>query len=187
MKITILGVDPALRNMGLARCIFDTETEVIEVERLRLVQTDSQSGKTVRKSSDDLRCAQFLHQHLCEEAYGASLIAAEVPTGTQSARGAMSNGISLGVLACAPLPIIEVNPTEVKMATVGKKNASKQEMIDWAYGLYPQANWLTKKRKGEVTLTNANEHLADAIAAVKASISTPQFQSTVSIMKSLAA
>jgi hypothetical protein len=80
-----------------------------------------------------------------------------------------------------------VTPTEVKLAATGNKNASKQEMIDWAVEAHPEASWLRHKRKGVMELTAANEHLADALAAIYAGVLTDQFKQAMSIVTSIAA
>ena len=49
-------------------------------------------------------------------------------------------------------------------------------MINWAFDKHPDVNWITKKRKGSLRLTNANEHLADAIAVIYAGIQSDQFK-----------
>lgn len=181
--VRILGVDPALSNMGLAFASLDLQTDELILDDLRLVQTDSQKGKTVRQSSDDLRRAQILAGELMLAQNRADIVIAEIPTGTQSARGAMSNGIALGVIAGAHKPLIQVNPTEVKMASVGIKTATKSEMIEWAMKKYPSLPWLMRKSKGEYVPMNDNEHLADAVAIIVAGMQTAEFKNSLAMMK----
>jgi Holliday junction resolvasome RuvABC endonuclease subunit len=183
-KISVLAIDPAMRNWGLAHLLVDPSSRQIEVLGLRLVQTESQAGKTVRKSSDDLRRAT--------EAYGAArhlaevcdLIMAEVPSGSQSSRASLGAGMSIGLLAALGSfrPLIQVSPIEAKKAVTGRKTASKDEMIQWATAAYPKAGWLTKKIKGVVSFTDANEHLADALAIAHAGVETAEFRGAVSMM-----
>lgn len=179
--ITIVGIDPALRNTGLAAAHYNVETGDWRVERVSLVQTENRAGKTVRKSSDDLRCAKEMLRAINRfvQDHKAVFAVAEVPTGTQSARGAFSNGVCCGVLAGVGVPLIEVSPTEVKLASVGAKTASKDQIIEWAVGRWPEAGWLTRKFKGEVKLIADNEHMADACAAVAAGIQTAQFETAL--------
>lgn len=188
--INVLGMDPSLNNTGLAVCEVDVEHGVLtRVIDLHLASTENRAGKRVRKNSDDLRRARevlkaaalLIKKHQCR------LVMAEVPTGTQSARGSISNGICIGILAAIPRPLIEVSPTEVKLATVGKKTASKQDMIDWAVTAYPNAPWLRRKYKGQMELLKTNEHLADATAAVQAGIETEQFLGMAAILGKTAA
>ena len=184
-KIKLVGIDPALSNMGLAIATLDLATMTFHVDKLTLVQTDGQATKQVRKNSDDLRRAKILHDGLHEACKEASFAIAEIPTGTQSARGAMSNGIALGVLAGCPIPLIQVSPTEAKLASTGIKTATKQEMIEWAMGKYPYANWLLRKSKGAIVPMNDNEHLADALAIIEAGILTNEFKAAIAILKGM--
>ena len=184
--ITVTGVDPALRNLGLARAHVDLDTLEVQVSLIQLVETERQVTKQVRKSSDDLRRARILQKALNLWCAGSTFAMAEIPTGTQSASGAMSNGICIGVLASCPVPIIELSPTEVKLASVGIKTATKSEMIEWAMAKHPKLPWLTRKLKGEVVPIADNEHLADAVAAIYAGIATEQFAQARSLLKAAA-
>jgi Holliday junction resolvasome RuvABC endonuclease subunit len=183
-KIAVVGFDPSIRNWGIATATVDVDTLEVAIASIELVETEKDQAKTVRRSSDDLRRATELHDGMvaaCKD--GIVLAMAEIPTGTQSASGMKSNGICIGVLAACPLPLIEVNPTEVKMAAIGKKNASKSEMIEWAMTKYPTLNWLTRTVKGKRVPLNDNEHLADAIATIHAGVKTALFQSLVAVYR----
>lgn len=172
-EVRILGIDPSLRNTGFARVVVDVETgAVARVERLRLVSTASQDKGVVRRSSDDLRRAQMLREALHQEAAGCHMAIVEMPSGSQSARGAKGEGICIGVLASCPIPMIEVSEAEVKLATVGRRTATKEDMMNFAMGDHPGADWI--RHRG--VLTNANEHLADATCAVYAGIRTEEFR-----------
>lgn len=176
MIVQVAGIDPALKNMGVARMALDTETLKLELLDLRLFETEKQTGKTVRQNSDDLRRAKELVQGLHETVADCAVVFAEIPTGAQSARAALSFGVAIGVLASCPKPIIQVQPWETKLATVGTKTASKQEMIEWAGETYPDGLWLRRKLHGEMVLVDKNEHLADACAVTHAGIKTEEFQ-----------
>lgn len=179
----IVSFDPALSNFGIAQMTYDWNTGKLALDNLILVQTEGSKHKTVRKNSDDLERARQLHRGMIAACEGATVAIAEIPTGTQSARGAMSNGIALGVLASCPLPLIEVSPTEAKMAAVGFKTASKGEMIQWAMAKYPNANWITRKSKGVVVPVNDCEHLADAVAIAHAGIQNEQFKLMAAVFR----
>jgi Holliday junction resolvasome RuvABC endonuclease subunit len=178
MKLAVIGIDPALNNMGFAHAVIDTDTNEIDVRKLVLAETkshDKKTSKVVRKNSDDLSRARVLYNALQEETKGNTFAFAEVPVGSQSARAMASYGICIGVLASCGIPLIQLTPTEVKMASVGIKTASKQEMIDWAMSRYPKANWLMRRLHGELVPMNDNEHLADAVAAIHAGLESEQF------------
>lgn len=181
--VTVIGVDPSLANWGMARAQVSLSTlEVVNIERLVLVPTAKATAKSVRASSDDLRRAVELHEAFQRFCVGAAVVVAEIPSGTQSARGAMSNGICLGVLASSPIPVIQVSPLETKLASVGHKNATKPQIIAWASDLYPDADWLRSRGR----IIAANEHLADATAIVHAGVRTPELRQAISMLRSLA-
>jgi hypothetical protein len=74
------------------------------------------------------------------------------------------------------IPFFEMTPTEVKLAGVGKKTATKQEMISWATKQYPTANWPYYKRNGVLLISEAEaEHQADAIGAIHAGLASTSF------------
>ena len=86
-----------------------------------------------------------------------------------------SYGVCVGVLGAIRslgIPLIEVTPTEVKVAFTGNKTATKEEMIAEAIKLYPQANFPNQRGR----ITAKAEHVADAIAAIHAGVNTPMFQ-----------
>jgi len=87
-----------------------------------------------------------------------------------------SYGVCIGILASMKKPLIQVTPNEVKLAAVGKKTATKEQMIEWAINKYPTAPWLTRKFKGQITHVKSNEHLADATAAIHAGVKTDEFK-----------
>lgn len=183
MLIRVSAVDAAFSNFGTARLMLDTETSKFTVERLYLIETDRQVNKVVRQNSDDLRRAKELVQKFHRELEGCAVCFAEVPSGGKSARAVYGFGIAVGVLAGSPVPVIQVQPAETKLATVGTKTASKEEMIEWAVENYPSAPWIRRKFKGRMELTGKNEHLADALAIAHAGIETDQFQQLMAIWK----
>ena len=184
--IKILAVDPSLRNFGMARFIYDMTTSELDLRWMSLVVTEKDQDKKVRRNSDDLKRAQTITRAFYSEAYSADYIFAEIPSGAQSARAAFGFGMQVGILAGAPKPIIQVMPTETKVAAVGRKTASKEEIINWAVEKYPNGDWLRVKRKGEMVLTDANEHLADACAIAEAGVLTDEFQRIIAIYKTAA-
>ena len=173
----LIGIDLAFANMGLCRATWNGGA--VKVEELKLVSTENTEGKSVRKSSSDLRRAQELYRALTDFCAGADLAFVEVPHGSQSARASWALGISVGVLSSCTLPLIQVTALEVKLISAGKKNASKDDLINWAIKKHPEAKWL--RHAGRVT--NKNEHLADAIATIHAGMNTDEFKRMTVAMK----
>lgn len=180
-------MDPSLNNWGIASGTYDTETQQLSIDDLHVICPSYQTGKQVRKNTKDIERAESL----CGNAYpfmsGATLVFVEAPVGSQSARAMASYGICVGVigsLKTSGIPFIEVMPNEVKLATVGKKTATKAEIIDRAMKLYPTAPWPMKKVKGvSSVIAGTAEHMADAIGAIEAGIKTNSFKTAISLIK----
>jgi Holliday junction resolvasome RuvABC endonuclease subunit len=185
--IRVLGMDPSLSNWGLAGGLYDTDTGALHIKGLDLVTPVFPTGKQVRQNSKDLERAHQLAQGIKLAVQDAEAIFVEVPVGSQSARAMASYGICVGVLGALRAngtPFFEVTPTEVKLATVGKKTASKAQIIDRAMTQHPGDFWPMQTKKGQRTvIAGKAEHMADAIGAIEAGINTPQFQQTVSFIK----
>lgn len=179
--MNVIAIDAAFANMGLAAAVILPTGKVL-CNDLLLVSSEREDKKVVRKSSDDLRRAQHLAVMLrhWQGLHRPSIAFAEVPSGSQSASAARALGIAVGVLASCTVPIIEVSPMEVKrLFGTGKKGATKAEIIAWAVKKWPSAPWLRYKGR----LTQANEHLADAMAVIEAGMQTPAFQQLRSLQK----
>lgn len=176
----MLGMDPSLNNWGLASGFFDLETRKLSITHLDVINPEFSSGKTVRQNSKDLERARQLAFKAAQAARDAKAVFVEVPVGSQSARAMASYGVCVGVLGALraqEIPFFEVTPTEVKLATIGKKTASKAEIIERAVSMYPQANWPLVTRNGETSVSAAKaEHMADAIGAIEAGIHTEAFK-----------
>lgn len=190
-KIKILGLDPSLSNFGIVGVSLDIDTLQLAVEKMDLVQTDPEKDKklkkVVRKNSEDLERGRVLHEGLHSNANGFQLAIAEVPVGSQSSRAMASYGVCIGILASCPVPLIQVTPTEVKVAATGIKTATKEEMIEWATEKYPDAPWLTMGKGDKKRYLGKNEHLADALAAIHAGIKTDEFKSLLNMYRTMSA
>ena len=185
--IRVAGLDPSLRNLGIVVADVDISQPdyPFEIVRMELSQPkdEAKKAKTVRKNSDDLRRAKQLHDAFQKAISEAAFAFVEVPVGSQSARAMASYGICIGVLASCSIPMIQLSPTEVKMAGCGVKTATKEEMIEAMYAEHPNAGWLTRKLNGEKVLTGSNEHLADACAAIKAGLQTDEFRIAAAMLR----
>lgn len=181
MIINILGLDPSFRNWGCASGKYDTELErIIDIDEFVLIQTESMDKKTVRRNSDDLRCANEIFKQLVPVVNKANIVFCELPVGSQSSRAQTSYGICLGILGAIQKPMVQLTPIDIKKYVGGTKTTSKEQIIKWAHNKHPHANWL-RNRSGE--LLNKNEHLADAIASIHAGIETDQFKQLINMFK----
>ena len=180
--IRVVGQDPSLLNWGLAIGTYCLETQQLQIEELRVTNAVLPTGKQVRQNSKDIDAAYQLYRAASSAAVGAHAVFIEVPQGSQSARAMASYGICVGVLAALRAngtQFFEVTPTEVKMVSVGRKTATKAEMITWAINKHPEAPWPI--HNGAVSAAKA-EHMADAIAAIYAGLKSNAFQQLLAFM-----
>lgn len=180
----MVGFDPSLRNWGISKGTITADG--LQINSVDLINPDLPKGKQVRQNSLDLESAKQLCAGALAAAYGADAIFVEVPVGSQSARAMASYGICVGILGAlraTGIPFFEVSPNEVKLSTVGKKTATKQEMIEWAMNAHPEANWPTYNQKGKLLVSEAKaEHMADATATIYAGIASNPFQQMLPLL-----
>lgn len=181
--IRVAGIDPSMRNTGIALAEFDLTTCKINVEKIDIVQTASLAGKVVRQNSDDYRCAREMIKGVDKLllAYGVTFCFAELPIGAQSARAAFAFGMTTAIMAGLTPPLIQVQPREVQIAVLGKAGKNKEAIIEWAIANWPDAGWMTRKFKGETRLLADNEHPADACAAIAAGVETAEFAQAMAL------
>lgn len=184
-KLNILGMDPSFRNWGYVTGSYDVVNEALVLDELELMTTERGKEKNILVTEDDFNCSKLLHRKMVSKADGMNVIFSEIPSGSQSASAARKLGIVTGIMSSTNVPLISLTPTQVKMASVGKRTASKSEMIDWAVETYPELNWLKRKSKGELVLVKKNEHLADAVAVVHAGIQSDRFKQLASMLKGI--
>ncbi len=182
MKIPVVGMDPSLRNWGLAEAVLDLDNGYLSTPVLSLVQPQESKGKSVRQNSKDLEIAELLAAGVIPVIQKAKAVFVEVPHGSPSARAMASYGVCVGVLGsirALGIELIEVSATENKKTFTGLKSATKDQMIAKAMSLYPDANWPFSS--GKVNSSKA-EHMADAIAAIHAGVQTPVFQNMMRLL-----
>lgn len=184
-KIKFAALDGSLRNFGIAILQYDTDTKELSVLDLILTKTAPSKIKSVRASSDNLARAQMLDASVKKALEGCAVVFGEVPSGGQDYNAVLSFGIVIGIYASVIPEFIEVSPAETKMAAVGTKTASKEEIINWAVEKFPAAPWRTVKRGGQLQPTLDNEHLADAVAIGFAGLQTPQFRQMLAMMNAV--
>lgn len=176
--VKVLGIDPSMNNFGYALATVNLETSEIIYGGIKLVSPPKATKKkTVRQNSVDLELSQFHFKELQKFVKLADVVCVEIPVGSQTARAMASYGICVGLLASiVDKPMIQVTPLEVKLCSVGNKTATKREMINWAFSQNNSLNWLTRTLNGDNILIDKNEHMADAMAAIKAGVSTNEFK-----------
>jgi Holliday junction resolvasome RuvABC endonuclease subunit len=186
VKIRVLGIDAALKNVGIAVAEMDVSTLDWSIADIQLVQTTRGADlKVVRQNSDDLRRAREIHQGVTRviKDWAITMAVAEIPTGAQDSRAATSFGIAVGILSSLPVPLIEVQPGEVQKQILGFRGRDKEAIIDWAVESWPDLPWKRRMFRGALRLVNDNEHMADACAILKTGFATQQFQQAIALMR----
>ncbi|TDW20510.1 Holliday junction resolvasome RuvABC endonuclease subunit [Rhizobium azibense] len=181
-KIKIAGLDGSLRNFGIAKMEYDINTAALSVLDLKLIETEKEQTKKMRASSDTFERAKKLAAEANEFTKDCVVTFAEVPFGGKSYDAVLGFGIVIGIYASLDVVPEEVAPAQTKIAAVGTRTASKEEMIDWAFKLYPTAPWLTTKRGGVLVPVQKNEHLADGVGVCHAGIKLPSFKQAIAII-----
>ena len=181
----IVGIDPSLVNTGLVSV--EGNPGSWPMSNLSLITTKSANQTAaqakaqkkakkpllavVRKNYDDLARARELLVTILDFVQDADFICVEIPQiggAEMQARSMWTSGIALGLIASLPPEkVIALTPMEVKAAT-GNQKASKEDMCNWAYRLYPDAPWPSRKLKGEMVRLVTNHHIADALATIVA-------------------
>jgi len=186
MLVKVTGMDPSLTHWGLASVMLNLSTGIPTIPTLKLVEPKELEGKNIRVNSNDLHRAEQLATAVFEETKDSKVIFVEVPVGSQSARAMASYGVCIGILASLRSQgkqIIQVTATESKLALTGNRNATKQQMIDYAWENYPTANWDLDSKTGKPL--KKSEHVADAIAAIHAGVHTPSFKQLMQLLEGL--
>ena len=179
--IRFLSIDPSMANTAL---VFGyIENGILHPEGFYLSQTTKTKNKQIRASSDMIRrcreTVKLINETLEEQQ--PNIVFCETPSGSQNSKSAQGYGISCVYIALMNPPAIEVTPIELKKATVGKKTASKKEMINWAAKEFPNFPFFRKK-DGSI-IEGKMEHVADAIGAAYAGLLTDQYKQLVGMLK----
>lgn len=185
MTLRLVGMDPSLRNWGLAQASLSPFDDRLQITFLDCVQPVVSTSKQLRQNCKDIDSAAQLFSAAFELCKHAHAVFVEVPVGSQNARAMASYGVCVGVLAALQhlkVPLYQLTPDEVKLAGAGKKTASKLDMIQWAMSAHPEANWPTRTVKGKVEIIESKaEHMADAVGAIHAGIRTNQFRQMLAL------
>lgn len=162
----IIGVDLGFRSTGLVAAVPDHSDAGYSIDRFVCIKTEKAGKKkAIFVAQDDVQQCQNLFNGVMEfiRQFDPTALAVELPTaGAKGARANRGMGIATGmaasVAAITGLPVIWVYPEDSKKLVGGKKNASKDDMMDAIRNMWPQEDWPKTK--------NQFEHIADAAAAL---------------------
>ena len=171
--LKIVSLDISFRNLGIAVGTMDCDTGLLTVNHINTVHTVPNPNKKVPNSTWDISQAKLLYTAIQGYTLDADVVCIEVPYGSQDVKAAVGRGICLGLLSTIQCPnIFLVTPQSVKKV-LGNPKATKKDSVAWASTTHPEAPW--HKHRGRIT-TDANEHSADAIAAIYAAASQHNFK-----------
>lgn len=178
-KIRIAGLDASMSNWGVCLGTVDLDDGYLVIDSVHVIQPPKlKSDKKTRQNAKDVLLSQTLYSENIRLLQDIDIICAELPVGSQSARASAGYGICMGIIGAlnASLPkIIEVTPQAVKKV-VGKKDATKLEVIEWVLDHHPEVNFPTYRQNGIEYISAAKaEHMADATVAIYAASTHPTF------------
>lgn len=190
LNVRVIAIDPSLRNTAIVladipRGKIDLSPSDIKVIDTITIETEKEKSKTVRQNSDDLRRSREINKKLREWEKQARIAFAEIPSGAQNARAALSFGVAIGFLGSLEIPVVEVQPNDRGMVVANRRSVSKHEVINWAVSNFPSVKWRTRKSKGQDVPIDANEHVADALAILIAGTRKPQYVDMAKMMSIL--
>lgn len=179
VEYTVLGLDPSLSNFGAAKLKirFDTSQNCkivgYDLIEIALSSTSPDKKKTRRKNEEDRARAVEHKDFLKRLMVDTDFVFCELPVGSQTARAMASYGICVGLSAWIELPFFVVAPADIKLAACKNKQATKEDMVNWAITQFPQAPWFEGKSQNVLA---KNEHIADALGSIVAGVKTEQFK-----------
>lgn len=195
MTLTVVGMDPSLRNWGMAKGTFDPVTKRMHLDQSDLITTELSKDKKA-KNLKDIACAEELMRRAYAFAKGADVVCIECPVGSQSAAGMLAYGVCVALIAClkcAGLNIIITTPMQGKAVVTGltdsKANAAlnitKKEVIAWVVERHPELPLPRYKRHNEMLVSmEPAEHIADGVIAIYAGTQSSQFKQLLGGMPS---
>jgi Holliday junction resolvasome RuvABC endonuclease subunit len=167
--VIVLGLDPSLCNLGLAAVDLRPDGERV-LETLVIRTEPSQKKRRVLVAEDDARRVAELAAGLdaAIERHRPAALVIEAPAGSKHAKSARALGLAFGAMVAVAklraLPLVQVQPLDVKRAVCGAKQASKDEIVVAVERRFPEVEWPTP--------ASVVEHAADAIGAVLAALDT---------------
>lgn len=170
-------MDPSMRNWGLSVFLLDLDTYEMEVTDLQVIHSNKDTKKARLKVSRDAMTAEELMNGIIPYIEDADVIVAEMPIGGRDSQAALSYAMCVTIIAAISVSyskVFEVTPAEVKLNVV--KDATKDQMIDWATKMHPEAPWKYRKVKGEnLIIKGFAEHVADSIGVLYAASKKKEF------------
>jgi Holliday junction resolvasome RuvABC endonuclease subunit len=182
--VIVLGVDPSLCNTGIAAMrLSAVATTIVETS---VVRTEPSAKKhRIHVGDDNARRVVEITRALdaAIKKHGPVALVMERPAGSKGAKAATAlaraETVVEVVAALHGLPLIAVQPLDVKRAMVGRKTADKDEIIAAVESRYPEVAWTGPQ--------STWEHQADAVGAVVAALDSETLRSVQTMARRLSA
>jgi Holliday junction resolvasome RuvABC endonuclease subunit len=163
----VIGIDPSLCNTGIA--VMELQPNGERLLGVSVVRTaPSAKRRKVLAAEDGARRVAEIVAALDAAIATARpvALAVEAPAGSKGAQAARALALAFGaVIAVAKvrgLPLVQVQPGDVKRAMCRQKGASKDDVILAVEARYPEVEWPTPQ--------GVWEHAADAVGAIVAAL-----------------
>lgn len=154
----VLGIDPALRNLGIIEGDYNGTLKVINAITYSTKSKESSSG--LSDGEHDALCACLLSKKVNEHInnFKPDLICAEIGSGAQSHKAASALGAMKGFIGCLmgihdSYKWVIVTPSEAKKIVHPK--ADKELIMSWVLKNHKEYPWEKVKKR--------LEHQADAV------------------------
>jgi crossover junction endodeoxyribonuclease RuvC len=167
--VIVLGVDPSLCNTGIAAVELLADGERV-LETLVVRTAPSAKKRRVLVGDDNVRRISEIAEALdaAIQRHRPVALVVEAPAGSKGAQAARALALALATVVTVArlrgLPLVQVQPLDVKRAVCGAKSADKGEIILAIERRHPEVVWPSP--------ASVIEHAADAVGAVVAALGT---------------
>jgi Holliday junction resolvasome RuvABC endonuclease subunit len=169
----VLGIDPSLCNTGLAVVELLPDGErVLKTSVIRTAPSPKQ--RHILVGDDNARRVAEIARGIdgLIHEFNPTAIVFEAPAGSKGAKAARALALSVATVVTIAtlrrLPLVQVQPLDVKRAVCGRKGAGKEDIIVELERRFPDIQWPEPP--------SVVEHAADAIGAVLACLDSPVLQ-----------
>jgi crossover junction endodeoxyribonuclease RuvC len=166
--VIVLGIDPSLTNLGIAALDVAGDYREDRIVEMQVIQTEP--NPHLLKGKDDAArvCKLTIGLDNAIVKHRPAALVVEVPAATRGYRAARALALGWGLVVVVArmrgLPLVQVQPLEVKKAMCGTKKAEKAEIILAVERRFSEVPW------PEDVSQRAWEHAADAVGAVVAAL-----------------
>ena len=179
----VLGLDPSLSNWGWALAdvvgtqITPVNSGVICIPPVKVAKS---------KAVNDMLRVSNLYSEVLKLTSLSRIACIEFPTGGRDSSAAFSYATCIALMAALKANGVTIYPVtpQANKKTVGKLDATKEEVIDWIESRH--TNFLPRKKDNTI-LKGKAEHIADALLTIHTGLPQMKLTATLSSAEVLAA